>query len=99
MPESFGWVNWNVKDIVQTWVDGATNYGLVMMDSNETEGVNSLALFYSNVNADTILVIDVSKGAFNAWYPHWSALLDTYFDLTSEIQGPCIWGGYYTRKE
>ena len=96
MPGSFGWVNWNVKDIVQTWVDGATNYGLVMMDSNETEGVNSVALFYSNVNADTILVIEVGKYWFD---PSWSALINTYFDLTSEIQGPSLWGGYYTRKE
>ena len=99
MPESFGWVNWNVRDIVQTWVDGATNYGFVMMDSNESEGVNSLALFHSNVNADTILVVDVSKYVFNILSPQWSALLATYFDCTSEIQGPSIWGGYYTRRQ
>jgi len=101
MPESFGWVNWNVKDIVQTWVDGATNYGLVMMDSNETEGVNSLAMFYANVNnvnADTILVIEISKMAFYVSYPHWGALLAAHFDITSEIKGPSIWAGYYTRR-
>jgi hypothetical protein len=47
MPGSFGWVSWNVKDIVQTWVNGTTNYGFSMRDSNETRGVNRLALFYS----------------------------------------------------
>lgn len=47
----------------------------------------------------TILVIHPRKYGFDLYYPSWSALLNTYFDLTSEIQGPTIWGGYYTRKE
>ena len=55
MPASFGWVNWNVKDIVQTWVNGAANYGLTLMDSNETQGVNKLAQFYSREYTDTAL--------------------------------------------
>jgi hypothetical protein len=62
MPGSFGWVSWNVKDIVQSWVNGATNYGLLMMDSNETQGVNKVAMFYSREYADPalrlMLVID-----------------------------------------
>lgn len=52
MPGSFGWVSWNVKDIVQSWVNGAPNYGLVMMDGNETQGVIKLAEFLSREYAN-----------------------------------------------
>jgi len=48
MPASFGWVYWNVKDIVQSWVNGTANYGFMMIDGNETPGtINKLAMFLS----------------------------------------------------
>jgi hypothetical protein len=55
MPASFGWVTWDVKDIVQGWVNGTANYGFVMMDSNETTGYNNVALFLSREYADPTL--------------------------------------------
>ena len=62
MPGSFDWVDWNVKDIVQSWVDGTPNYGFLMIDGNETQGLNTIALFYSkeyfDIYYDPILVID-----------------------------------------
>jgi uncharacterized repeat protein (TIGR02543 family) len=53
MPDSFGWVTWDVTTMVQGWVDGTPNYGFVMMDSNETGGVNRLGMFHSREYADS----------------------------------------------
>jgi len=55
MPASFGWVNWNVKDIVQSWVNGTANYGFMMIDSDETPGtINKVAVFDSKESAGSI---------------------------------------------
>ena len=53
MPGSYGWVNWDVTDITQSWVDGMPNCGFVMKDGWETQGVNRVALFYSKEYAGT----------------------------------------------
>ena len=55
MPGGFGWVIWNVKDIVQSWANGTANYGFMMIDGNETPGtINAVALFYSKEYAGSI---------------------------------------------
>jgi hypothetical protein len=55
MPASFGWVNWDVKDTVQSWVNGTANYGFIMIDGDETPGtINKLALFESKEDAGSI---------------------------------------------
>jgi len=60
MPSSFGWVDWDVTGIVQTWVDGTDNYGFVMRDSNEIPGTNKVAQFYSREYGSNAPTLEIS---------------------------------------
>lgn len=51
MPASYGWVEWDVADLVQEWVDNTyTNYGIKLKYTSEA-GLNSVAKFYDSENA------------------------------------------------
>ena len=35
IPPSYGWVNWNVTDILSDWINGEPNYGFLIRDESE----------------------------------------------------------------
>lgn len=48
VPTSYGWMKWDITTLVQSWLSTpATNYGFVVMDSNESGGVDRWTRFYS----------------------------------------------------
>jgi len=48
MPASYGWLIFNIKDLVQKWINGTyQNYGLVLKDHNEGQSFNCTMYFYS----------------------------------------------------
>ncbi|WP_157788990.1 DNRLRE domain-containing protein, partial [Rhodococcus rhodochrous] len=45
--------SYNIKSLVQEWVNGVPNYGLVLLDVNESDGKNLRHTFVSNDNGST----------------------------------------------
>jgi hypothetical protein len=65
IPSSFGWVNWNVTDIVIDWINGEDNNGFLIKDDYENE-LESRSKFrskdYTGTEFDPYLEVVYSGG-------------------------------------
>ena len=52
VPSVGSWQQWNVVTIVQAWVNGTSNYGVLLKDNNEAFATNTAWTYYSREASD-----------------------------------------------
>jgi hypothetical protein len=55
----FGWVQWDITSLVQAWLSGTVNNGMILLEPNDGQGGNGRKLFYSREETDITLRPDL----------------------------------------